>query len=30
MIILSEEFPDTPEEDKAALRSMVESIRFVP
>jgi hypothetical protein len=30
IILVAEEFPDTPEEDKAALRSIVESVRFVP
>jgi hypothetical protein len=29
MIVLTEEFPDTPARDQADLRSMVESIRFV-
>jgi hypothetical protein len=30
MILLSEEFPDTPAKDSAELRAMVRSIRFVP
>ena len=30
MIVLTEEFPGTSAKDSAALRSMVESIRFVP
>jgi hypothetical protein len=30
MILVTEEFPNTPQTDKVALRSIVESVRFVP